>query len=123
MLMNIINRFAVPVIQIAELLAYYSKNYSRIFCPGLAITENTGITGITGNTGITKNTGITAITGNTGVTANTGITGNTGITANTGNTAITSNTAITANTYRCVIDVLLHDIRMIYMNRDSYIKE
>ena len=35
MLMNIINRFAAPIIQIAELLAYYSKNYSRIFCPSL----------------------------------------------------------------------------------------
>ena len=33
--MNIINRFAVPITQIAELLAYYSKNFSRIFCPGL----------------------------------------------------------------------------------------
>ena len=45
MLMNIINRFAVPIIQIAELLAYYSKNYSRLFCPGLLIS-NSSIQGV-----------------------------------------------------------------------------
>ena len=33
--MNIISGDGLPIIQIANCPAYYSKNYSRIFCPGL----------------------------------------------------------------------------------------